>query len=523
MKSLANLAHSGPHGQVPRFSKCLCFALGIASATGFAPLGLWPITLFAFAVLISVTVTAETLKVAAGRGYWFGVGHFLLGLNWIAGSFRYQETMPVWLGWVAVAGLALFLALYPALATGLAWRLGGGKRISFTFFFAASWIVTEFLRATLFTGFAWNPLGVIALDTGMQTLGEGVGTYGISGLVILAAGAVALLLGRQFGAAAIQSVILVGLTVTGLQYQFNRNHRQCEGFGCFGHPLLRIVQPNISQQDKHDSSFDAANFAKLEELTGIPGKEPRLILWPEAAIPDFLEEEEWARARVASLLGPKDLLLTGGDQLIYDRDRKLTGAHNSVFAVSANAQLAGRYDKAHLVPGGEYLPLRWLMEPLGATRLVPGDIDFHEGPGPKSLDLRKQGFAEVGIQICYEVIFSGHVIDPRPYARPAFVFNPSNDAWFGSWGPPQHLAQARLRAIEEGLPFVRATPTGISAIIDADGQIVKSLPLGKPGFIEARLPQAHAPTPFARYGNFLPLLFAGLLILMGIASRRRLG
>ena len=283
-------------------------------------------------------------------------------------------------------------------------------------------------------------------------------------------------------------------------------------------PVLRVVQPNIGQQDKHVAAFDALNFRKLEEMTGAPSAEPRLILWPEAAVPEYLEEDPGARARLATLLGPKDMLLTGGVALEYDRDGQLVGARNSVFAMTPQGKLTGRYDKAHLVPYGEYLPKRPILSAIGLSRLVPGDIDFWPGPGPGTLDI--PGFGKVGLQICYEIIFSGHVVDAKN--RPNFIFNPSNDAWFGSWGPPQHLAQARLRAMEEGLPVVRSTPTGISAVINAQGRIVAALPFQKAGAIEVVLPPAAAPTPFAKYGNLLPMALALLLIALAIATRRTL-
>ena len=181
-------------------------------------------------------------------------------------------------------------------------------------------------------------------------------------------------------------------------------------------------------------------------------------------------------------------------------------------AMDAIGQILGHYDKAHLVPYGEYLPLRWLLHRIGLSRLVPGDLDFWPGPGAADHDaVNVDGKpVKIGLQICYEIIFSGQVVDRKN--RPDFIFNPSNDAWFGTVGPPQYLAQARLRAIEEGLPVVRATPTGISAVIDADGRIVESLPLGTAGRIDAQLPVANAPTLFARYGNILPIGFALLLI-----------
>jgi apolipoprotein N-acyltransferase len=493
---------------VARFPKSALLLLGVASATGFAPLNLWGVTLACLAILMAFVLSAPSLKSALARGYWFGVGHFVLGLNWIAGSFRYQESMPVWLGWVAVGTIALYLALYPAMAAGLAWRCGRKSAPGFVLLFAAAWIVSEYLRATMFTGFAWNPLGVSFVSFG--AIARAVGTYGLSGVVIIAAGGLLLLIQRRW--------VWAGLALSLPALSALVSFADIPGpSDAPPRPMIRVVQPNISQQVKYSKEFDAENFSKLEKLTGTPTATPRMILWPEAAIPDFLGQEEWARARVASLLGPQDVLLTGADDLIYDKADKLVGAHNSMFVITPDAQIIGRYDKSHLVPYGEYLALRWLLEPLGATRLVPGELDFWPGPGPQSFTA--PGFGKVGVQICYEIVFSGEVIDARN--RPDFLFNPSNDAWFGSWGPVQHLAQARMRALEEGLPIVRATPTGISAIIDADGRIVEALPYQKPGFIEARLPQAHEPTLFAQYGNILPLAFAALLAFLGIAIRRR--
>jgi apolipoprotein N-acyltransferase len=188
--------------------------------------------------------------------------------------------------------------------------------------------------------------------------------------------------------------------------------------------------------------------------------------------------------------------------------------------LDATGAIRGSYAKAHLVPYGEYLPLRWLLEPLGASRLVPGSIDFLPGPGPQTLDLG--AFGKAGFQICYEIIFSGQVVD-RAH-RPDYLFNPSNDGWFGAWGPPQHLAQARMRAVEEGLPVLRATTTGISAVIDAQGRVLHALPRQTAGRIDGVVPPALPPTLFARLGNVLPLGWAiALLVLSLVASRRRRG
>jgi apolipoprotein N-acyltransferase len=526
---------------VPHFAAALL--LGLITACGFAPLNLWPLTLIGFAALMWLIQRAPTLRRALALGWWFGLGHFTMGLNWIATAFYYQDAMPHWLGWIAVLLLSLYLAIYPAMATGLAWRflpplpLAGEGRgegtngkpdgaleeedphptlsrkrerasAAFVLIFAAAWIVTEWLRATMFTGFAWNPLGVICIPVRpIASAAAWIGTYGLSALAILVAGGLILLIRRRWieGALLIAPALLAALI--GLHSPTEATNR----------PHIRIVQPNIGQQDKWRKGFEQRNFALLANLTGPPTAEPRLILWPEAAVPDYLEEEPLARTRIARLLGPQDVLLTGGVALEYDAAGKLVAARNSLFGLDAQGRLLGRYDKSHLVPYGEYLPMRPILSAIGLSRLAPGDLDFWPGPGPATLSL--PGFGKAGIQICYEIIFSGHVVDRRN--RPDFIFNPSNDAWFGAWGPPQHLAQARLRAIEEGLPVIRSTPTGISAVIDADGRLLAHLPWRQAGFIDARLPPPHAPTPFARFGNLLPFLFAGLLVAAAIAIRRR--
>ena len=182
---------------------------------------------------------------------------------------------------------------------------------------------------------------------------------------------------------------------------------------------------------------------------------------------------------------------------------KVDGATNSVYVLEPLGRIVGRYDKAHLVPYGEYLPMRPLLSAIGLSRLAPGDLDFTAGPGPRTIQLPGE-WGKVGFQLCYEIIFSGEVVDRLN--RPDFIFNPSNDAWFGRWGPPQHLAQARLRAAEEGLPVIRSTPTGISALIDPHGH---DRPVAAVANRRDRSmppsPTRSAPTPFARLGNIIPL------------------
>jgi apolipoprotein N-acyltransferase len=509
------------------------FLAGLVAACGFQPLGLWPLTLAGFAALIWLVGEAPRLRSALARGWWFGVGHFTLGLNWIATAFTFQSAMPAWLGWVAVVLLSLYLAVYPAVATGLAWKYGRRHALALTLWFAAAWIVTEWLRATLFTGFAWNPAGVSMIDVPPVAIWAAyVGTYGLSGLVMLIAGLLLALVSamraRRLPKSGTVASLLAGapaiaaLGLSILLLLFDAAPKADAPT-----VAIRIVQPNISQTDKWRPGFDEENIRRLAQLSAGGAGEPRLLLWPEVAVTEPLEDARRhpglqaqiarTRAEVMSMIGPRDLLLTGG-MAVNSRDGlRASGATNSVYAIDGTRGMLARYDKAHLVPYGEYLPMRPLLSALGLSQLAPGELDQDSGPGPRTLDLPLVG--RVGFQLCYEIIFSGEVIDRAN--RPNFLFNPSNDAWFGAWGPPQHLAQARLRALEEAMPVLRSTPTGISAVIDADGRLAASIPPGREAFLDARLPPPRAATSFARYGNVLPLLFALLLAVGAIAVGRK--
>ena len=506
--------------------------LGALAASGFQPLALWPLTLLGVAGLIALTARAPSWKQAALLGWCFGVGHFTMGNTWIATAFTYQAQMPGWLGWVAVVLLSFYLAVYPALATGAAW-LARRSPPALVLAFGASWIVSEWLRSWVFTGFAWNPLGVAMLGSyqwpALATIAPWLGTYALSGLTVLLAGGWWLALrnrhpGWRKGALVSLPWLLMlqpGALPTSDPIKGTR---------------FTLVQPDIRQELLNDPATyedQLQKFARLSSETS-PGQ-PRLVLWPESSIPDYLRsgyprryygwtyqgDPTEARQRIgliaAGVAGQNSILLAGTSDLEL-RDDKAVGGRNVVTALDGIGMIHGSYAKSHLVPGGEYLPLRWLLEPLGAARLVPGDIDYWPGPGPQTLDLG--AFGKVGIQICYEIIFSGQVVD-RAH-RPDFLFAPSNDGWFGAWGPPQHLAQARLRAIEEGLPVLRATTTGISAVIDANGIVRQYVPRHVAGRLDGIVPAAHAPTLFARLGNLLPLGWAiALLGLSLVALRRR--
>ncbi|MEO6225147.1 MAG: apolipoprotein N-acyltransferase [Sphingomicrobium sp.] len=494
---------------------------GAVSALAFAPVGWWPLLLVAIALLCEFICRSKTVWRGMLVGWAFGFGQFVVSLNWIATAFTFQAAMPAWYGWVAVVLVAVYLAIYPALAAGLAWRFGRHERLALVMVFGGAWAITEWLRGTMFTGFPWNPAAAALVPSPLIAISPLIGTYALSGLVILLGGAIWLEYYKKW------LPLVVIFAVTLLLWLMPSSPVPDD-------PLtirnVRVVQPNIGQEDKWRPGFDEEAVRRLSALSGPPTGEPRLLLWPEAALTDPVEDArtdghsrfaQIQRARAASILNPEDRLLTGGIAVAARDGVHVDGAANSVFVLGSGGQVLGRYDKAHLVPYGEYLPMRGLMSSLGLSRLAPGDMDFTSGPGPRTVDLGGE-WGKVGFQLCYEIIFSGHVADASN--RPDFIFNPSNDAWFGRWGPPQHLAQARLRAAEEGLPVLRATPTGISAVIDARGKIVKSLPWRTAGVIDAVLPPpSNSATVFARFGNSIALLLGFLVMFAGIVlgARRR--
>lgn len=568
---MASRSNDAPDRAAPnlllRMTLPMALLLGAMTACAFQPLALWPLAFLGLAGLIELMARAGRQRRAFAIGWFFGLGHFSLGNNWIATAFTYQANMPAWLGAIAVVLLALYLALFPAFACAAAWRVihgapararldmrardaldrRAGAHLSFTLAFTACWIVSEWLRGWLFTGFAWNPMGMAVLGDfdrrGLAMLAPWIGTYGLSGVVVLLAGLpgyfARLAVTRRGLArwAPLVPALSIAALVTVAMLAPDPWTRREEG-------ALRytLVQPDIRQEYIDDPRNYEANFIKLARLSvpRDPGAK-RLVFWPESGLGDYIRDgypdylyrmytyagdPVLARKRIGRVIGPYGLLMTGAVDLVMIGDEGVA-ARNSVTAIDGKGDILAGYSKAHLVPFGEYLPLRWLLGPLGASRLVAGSLDFWPGPGPRSLDFGAMG--EVGVQICYEIVFPGEVVDPGN--RPDYIFNPSNDGWFGTWGPPQHLAQARMRALEEGLPVLRSTTTGISAVIDADGIVRQFVPHHQAGRLDGRIPPPHEPTLFARLGNTASLLLAlamaalsvGVLAVSTVALRRREG
>lgn len=508
--------------------------LGLVAALGYPPVHAWWAALPALALWVAHLHRARSWKSAAWIGWTFGWAHLTLANNWIATAFTYQSDMPEMLGWAAVPLLCIYLAVYPALAALTAHLLAKrGGDLAFGVVLASAWIATEWLRSWVFTGYPWPPLGLMLLGgwdwPGIALLLPWTGTYGLSGLTILL-GCLIAEVGSPWKRTTFAAWLL-GVAIPVMVFAPWWHDSESSDIN------YTLVQPLIPQEEINDGSKFEEQFQRTARLTAKNADQSRLVLWPESAVPDYLEDgypqryytrmtagadPDFARRRIGVVIGPQSTLLTGVVNLNIgpgtDGALRALSARNSVIAMNGEGEITDHYSKAHLVPYGEYLPLENVLGAIGLSRLTSGTIPYIPGPGPQTLDLGEHGRA--GVQICYEIVFSGQVVDPEN--RPDYLFNPSNDGWFGTWGPPQHLAQARMRAIEEGLPVLRSTTTGISAVIDANGVVRQSIATGKAGALEGLIPEAKEPTLFAKLGNALPLMWAALLATLGLVLPRLL-
>jgi apolipoprotein N-acyltransferase len=459
---------------------------------------------------------------AFGIGWWFGLGHFAAAFYWITEAFLVDVERFGWLVPFAVPGIAAGLGLLTGLLAG-ALHLTGLRGAARILVFAALWAFGEWLRSALLGGFPWNLLGTAwGWSLAMQQTVSLFGVLGLGLVTAVAAAAPALLAPapsrcaeagwRRGGILAAAAVLLGAL---GLWGALRLGGLPAPGEAGDSVPgiQLRLVQASIPQSLKWLPETRRRNFERHLSMSLVQGHdEASHIVWPETAAQFLLAEDGEARAAVAAVAPPGGAVLTG----TVRRDAATGQVWNSLLAIDDKGEVAGIYDKVHLVPFGEYMPLRGL---LGLDKLTAGGTDFSAGPGPRSL--RVPSLPPFSPLICYEAIFSGAVTDPDD--RPAWLLNVTNDAWFGrSAGPYQHFAAARLRAIEEGLPLVRAANTGISAVIDPHGRIVARLGLGLRGVVDSPLPTALASPPaFARLGNGWLVIGMGLLLVAaGLVHRR---
>jgi len=503
----------------------LAFLLGALLAGALPPVDLTPLIFIAFPGLLWLDEGSASIWASARLGYVFGLGFFVAGLYWIAAALFVDIGSFWWALPFAALGLPALMAFWPAAAL-LVTAVGTSRlRLSPTAricLFAVAWGAAEWGRGYAFTGLPWNLVGYAwsgGFPGALAVLQSAawVGIYGLSFLTVLAASLPALfgtpsllpLSSLRRGAPALGAAALILLPAAAGAVRLHLLPTASTA------TWLRLVQPSIAQSLKWDSSAAEANFHRLTELSGSPADHPlAAVLWPEAAATFLIERDAVHRNAIAAV-APKNGYLITGALRANPPPGPVTQVWNSIEAVDHEGTIRARYDKAHLVPFGEYVPFReWL--PIG--KITPGAIDLSAGPGPQTIALPGlPGFAPL---VCYEAIFPGAATDPR--ARPAWILNVTNDAWYGrSSGPFQHFAIARTRAIEEGVPLVRVANNGISGVVDSAGRVLARTSLDAVTYADVALPEAGPPTLYSRAGDwlFVGLLIAGLVPVF-VRSRR---
>jgi apolipoprotein N-acyltransferase len=484
----------------------LAAALGIVAGLGFAPLNLVPLFALGLTGLIWLTAEAPTRRSAFVVGWFWGFGHFAANSYWIAESFLVDAARFGWMIPFVIGGLSAYLALFPGLAA-LALR-ATPRPLSFAgiALFAAAWTIAEWLRGHLLTGYPWDLAAYIwsGSDAMMQSAALW-GSWGLSLVTVFALGLPALLL-RMDRKVARNAVIGLALVIGAL---YGGGAWRLAQSAPDSDTMVRIVQPNIAQSLKISVDDRPHQIDTLMRLTlGTPGFDKvKAVIWPESAANYLLDREPGLVSVLAQAAPQGGVLITGAP-----RGTPNTGAlsevWNSMAAIDHDGRILGTADKFHLVPLGEYVPLREIFPFI--NKITPGSMNFSAGPGPRTLHL--PGLPAFSPLICYEAIFPGAVTDPSD--RPGVLINITNDGWFGtSTGPYQHFASARFRAVEEGIPLLRAANTGISAVVDAYGRIETHSNLIVEAVIDAAVPATLPPTPFARFGilSVLPLLVLALV------------
>lgn len=492
----------------------LLVAIGALTAAALPPLHLIPTLWICFPLLLWAMDADPRPRGAFVAGWCFGAGHFATGLYWISHALLIEPWRHGWLVPFAIGGFGAGLGIFIGLAT-LAARLTAPAGPARVLALAATWTLQEWLRSWIFTGFPWNLMGTVWMPLeGMTQAAAVVGTYGLSLVTVAAATMPATLawlprrwatawtvgmlavLAAIWGAGALRLAAAASDTVPGVR--------------------VRLVQAGVEQALKWRDDMRLPHLRDHVALSRGPGFDAVThVVWPESAAPFFLDLDTMHRGIAAEAAPPGGLLITGAVRRTPPGVEPLQ-VWNSLLAIDAAAQVAAVYDKVHLVPFGEYMPLRMIL-PAAVEKLTAGSVDFSAGAQRTTVTV--PGTPPFTPLICYEIIFPANVVGPGQ--RPQWLVNATNDGWFGlSAGPHQHFASARMRAIEEGLPVARVANTGISAIIDPHGRVLGRLDLGARGVVDGDLPAALEPPPYARNGNVIPLGIT-VIILVGcfIATR----
>ena len=505
----------------------LCFICGSASAFALPPYGIFPILFLTFpgfvwlldgALETNRSGALKRLRTGFALGWLFGFGYYLSGLWWIGSAFLVDAEQFAWLMPFAVMAMPLGLALFTGLAGAIAAAFWGDTRTR-VLLLAAAMTLADWLKGTILTGFPWNSYGYAFSDN--LVLSQTASVLGIYGLTFLAWSIFAAPAAFADSRPLPVRVLPVGLAAAVLvlmatygAYRLAPDTTEYEDLD------IRIVQPSINQQDKWRPELRDEIFQTYLDLTEAPlggdGRvgTPQLVVWPESAVPFLLTREPGALHRISVALGQNKELVVGAVRAEPGETGQVY--FNSIYLIGNDGTVRGLYDKVRLVPFGEYVPFRPLLDKLGISNLAGPGAGFEAGDVRHSLSaMNKYLFLPL---ICYEVIFPTETAGVVP--RPAFLLNLTNDAWFGRTpGPYQHFAQVRLRSIETGLPTLRAANTGISAVIDGLGRVVTKLPVFERGVIDAGLPVREPETIYSTFQD-IPILIISAIIVIFISIRR---
>jgi len=500
----------------------IAFAAGAISALALAPFNVWPVLFVTFPVLVWLVDGSASGRwggawPAAITGWCFGFGYFLVGLYWVGYAFLVDAQTFGWLLPFAVAGLPAYLALFPALGLAVArliWVRGPVRILAL----AVALTGAEWLRGHLLSGFPWNTFGqALGKPLALAQAVSLVGLWGLTFIAVAVFASPAVITDdakdtpHRFRAPIVALMVLAALAGYGVARLVTHPTAYVSGV------KLRIMQPNLQQDQKFNYAAKdeiIARYLRLSDRATGPQsggvRDVTHLIWPESAFPFFLTREPDALAQIAAMLKPGTELITGAVRVAQGGPAGQVRAYNSIYVIDPDGSVRGIYDKVHLVPFGEYLPFQTLLEKIGLQQLTKVTGGFLAGGRRRAMDV--PGAPKMLPLICYEAIFPAEAVPGGK--RPGWLVNVTNDGWFGdSTGPYQHFEQARLLAIAEGLPLVRAANTGISAVIDPVGRIINSLPLGAEGVLDAPLPEAIAPTVYVSLGDYAALLFlvAGLV------------
>ena len=476
--------------------------LGALAGLGHSPFD-WPfVTLLAFAALFWLAGAEVSPRRAAVLGWAAGSGYFAVTLHWIVNPFYVDAANQAWMAPFALVFMATGLALFWGVAFGLARRVAPGRALPMV----AGLVLAEMARSYLLTGFPWGLVAYIWVDTPVMQLAAWTGPHGLTFLTLLIA-ALPLLARPPILRFALAPLFVAGTWAAGVSIGAQPVPPPAEQVH------LRLVQPNAPQHLKWDRATAQMFFQRQLDLSLQPSEvKPDFIIWPETAVTFWLGESPEAEAMMARTLAPDSRLVFGAIRAAGRR------AYNALAVLDQDGVVDQVYDKSRLVPFGEYIPLGDVLADFGIQGLAARDGQgFSAGPGRQLLDLGAAG--QVMPLICYEAIFPQLVNGWT--ARPDWILQITNDAWFGHVaGPQQHLAQAQFRAVEQGLPLVRVANTGISGVIDARGRIRAAIPLDEAGFLDVDLPGALPQTLYSRTGDWLVLILS-LFLLISPGIKRR--